>query len=365
VARAGRGKAEFVLNDEQTTALVMKTLKCAMQASVTDLHLDWQLGGSPKLVQVPREMPPLFAGDRLIVYAINSGEQTVLDGRVQLKGKIGQREVAFDLNVESNKDTSPVDAALPVHRLAAKAEIKHLQDLEKDEANKCKAEIILLSIAANIVSCHTSMVGVDKDCKEKVTGELIQRRVPLMMSQQSAYYSSGPMLGGMQGGGMPVMMCCRMAPPQHVVCQQLEMVSCNIVLDSEFDSTPVASAQFDMCSDSCVEKASVMPAPVPVISYVSVISLQTFIGCWKLDSHLAALADISLQQLQDLMPVKSADVWATIVALAILVAKFGDKKEEWEMIEMKARQWLASQDLEGRSVEDLLGLASGIFTGNK
>lgn len=48
-----------------------------MQASVTDLQLDWQLGGSAKLVQVPRQMPPLFGGDRLIVYAINSGEQVL------------------------------------------------------------------------------------------------------------------------------------------------------------------------------------------------------------------------------------------------------------------------------------------------
>ena len=55
----------------------MKTLKAAMQVSVTDLHLDWELGGSAKLVQVPRELPPLFAGDRLIVYAFNNGQQVI------------------------------------------------------------------------------------------------------------------------------------------------------------------------------------------------------------------------------------------------------------------------------------------------
>jgi len=54
---------------------VMKTLKSAMQAAVTDLHLDWEIAGSAKLLQVPRELPALFAGDRLIVYAVNSGEQ--------------------------------------------------------------------------------------------------------------------------------------------------------------------------------------------------------------------------------------------------------------------------------------------------
>ena len=46
-----------------------------MQASVTDLHLDWEIGDSAKLLQVPHELPPWFAGDRLIVYAVNKGEQ--------------------------------------------------------------------------------------------------------------------------------------------------------------------------------------------------------------------------------------------------------------------------------------------------
>lgn len=42
-----------------------------MQPTVTDLHLDWQLSGGPcELVQMPKEMPSLFAGDRLILYAM-------------------------------------------------------------------------------------------------------------------------------------------------------------------------------------------------------------------------------------------------------------------------------------------------------
>jgi len=52
-----------------------------------------------------------------------------------------------------------------------------------DNEKKNKAEILLLSVAANIVSRHTSMVGVDKDRKEMVVGEMIQRKVPLMTSR--------------------------------------------------------------------------------------------------------------------------------------------------------------------------------------
>ena len=53
----------------------MKTLKAAMQTSVTDLQLEWRLSGNDKLVQVPSELPPIFSGDRLIIYAINAGQQ--------------------------------------------------------------------------------------------------------------------------------------------------------------------------------------------------------------------------------------------------------------------------------------------------
>ena len=55
--------------------------------------------------------------------------------------------------------------------------------------DKIKSEIVVLSIAANIVSKHTSMVGVDLKNKDKVAGDSVQRQVPLMMSAQSAYVS--------------------------------------------------------------------------------------------------------------------------------------------------------------------------------
>ena len=55
-----------------------------------------------------------------------------------------------------------------------------------DDKEKNKAEILLLSVAANVVSRHTSMVGVDKDRKERVVGSMIQRDVPLMTSRMFA-----------------------------------------------------------------------------------------------------------------------------------------------------------------------------------
>ena len=54
------------------------------------------------------------------------------------------------------------------------------------------------------------------------------------------------------------------------------------------------------------------------------------------------------------------DVWATVLALSYLEVKFGDKRDEWEMVEMKARQWLDLQDRTGLSVDDLLQKAKAV-----
>lgn len=72
---------------------------------------------------------------------------------------------------------------------------KHLNIFPSVDENKML--IVLLSMAANVISCHTSMVGVDKECKEKVIGDLIRQNVPVMydapMVMQCSAYAARPM----------------------------------------------------------------------------------------------------------------------------------------------------------------------------
>jgi len=56
--------------------------------------------------------------------------QSLSDGVVLLNGKAGKRSVEFSITVDSSQNVSPVDAAQPIHRLAAKAQIKQLEDGE-------------------------------------------------------------------------------------------------------------------------------------------------------------------------------------------------------------------------------------------
>jgi len=63
--------------------------------------------------------------------------------------------------------------------------------------------------------------------------------------------------------------------------------------------------------------------------------------------------------------LQSGDVWATVLALSLLSLKYADKKAEWEMIELKATQWLSRQELEGHNVDELLQCAMNILQATK
>ena len=49
-------------------------LKSAMQMNVTDVTLKWNLPNTPDVQVVPQPTPPLYSGDRLILYAILKDE---------------------------------------------------------------------------------------------------------------------------------------------------------------------------------------------------------------------------------------------------------------------------------------------------
>ena len=64
--------------------------------------------------------------------------------------------------------------------------------------------------------------------------------------------------------------------------------------------------------DNCAYAPLYRSVPEPAIAapeksssvYLSIISQQTFIGCWKLNTELSSLLSVSLDQLQNSAPVK-------------------------------------------------------------
>ena len=163
----------------------------------------WDLAQGWTVHQIPSSLPPLFCGDRLVVYGLLKPlENAVQDGKneVSLQGTLGKDEKmehlmtfpippirsAFDTNLESN-------LSFFIHRLAAKTFIKVKQDdisgMYKGEQgfDESKTSIISVSKSANVVSKFTSFVAVDKDNHQPVSGPSQRKVVPSFADQDIRY----------------------------------------------------------------------------------------------------------------------------------------------------------------------------------
>ena len=95
------------------------------------------------------------------------------------------------------------------------------------------------------------------------------------------------------------------------------MVDC-FTADDEDDDDDDGDDEIYECDDkfyfpkSTLTSARMMSVPEPAVAageksssvYLSIISQQTFIGCWKLNTELSNLLNVSLDQLQNSAPVK-------------------------------------------------------------
>jgi len=90
----------------------------------------------------------------------------VSDGEVLLKGKAGENSVEFSIAVNSTQNLSPLDADLPIHRLAAKAQIKQLEDGEKGAFLFCAyfslSHLISLLMIESLLFIRSWQCHIDK-----------------------------------------------------------------------------------------------------------------------------------------------------------------------------------------------------------
>ncbi|XP_078687569.1 von Willebrand factor A domain-containing protein 5A-like isoform X3 [Branchiostoma floridae x Branchiostoma belcheri] len=412
VARAGRGKAEFVSGTDRLQAKVMRLLSCALQPTVTGVGLTWQLPDGVTAVPIPSTPPPIFSGDRFIMYAQLQGQLPVAgtEWSVTLSGKVLQEEIKHTLNLtlqpQDQEMPSAEDSPDPkhLHRLAAKTLVKELEvNLEKDGddtgsdgdetvSDSAKKPIVVLSMAANVVSKFTSFIGVDSERGEPIEGAMIRRNIPrhapLMM--RSCAYSMSPagasggffagvrrLVGGGRGpraAGMPMGAGIRLSgggggPSPNAGRSQMKRAAMKgrPIMKKKAKSTPRTSSgkparalksrapaydDDDDDEEDSEEEDSATPS--------TVIPLQLAEGSWELDGHLAAVLGLKLDRLKKECPVQDKTVWATVLALVWLHSKMADKKVEWQMLARKGTAWLKSHQ-QGWSADDVVGKACSIL----
>lgn len=396
VAKVTNGRATFVQDNERLQAKVVSVLKSAMQQPVINLQLQWTLPTGCTAVNIPSQVAPMFEGEKLIVYALIQGAGSTLSetgqSSVVLTGEVGENTikhtVTFDLVTSSQSEE-----ACPIHRLAAKAQIKEFEANSDDFDASKKGEITLVSVSANVVSRYTAFIGVDKESRVLVDqGKMAphhdSRASPCVdymtmsgtsnihsysldmasdcsdsLSASSVKFCNKPKSRGWSLGSLSSFLPTfpwnkhrknketrrKSAPSNRSVPFSSRIVTKEEELDTQLDDDSDEDDMDEAWVDTSLKDSR--------SNMMTLIDLQKFDGSWTLTQALAKVLGISLDILKARNTAKSEAMWSTALGVACLRRSHMTDKAEWEMIEKKALAWLSNQELAGKTAEDLVTVA--------
>lgn len=339
IARASGGAAEFINPRERIEGKVMRQFARVLAPALTDVRLDWaQPGATPASEQVP----PVFAGERLAVYALCDRP---VGGAARLTGRLGGRDVSFEIPVHADRAV----AGETVATLAARARIRALEErsdyLEsrgsrqrRDRSGaKAAAEIAELGVKYQLCSRETSFVAIEHR-ETPVTERAELRRVPIALT-------SG--WGGVDREGTFAHPQAQFAAPLGAVFE----VSCLLVseaappkrqrkgLFARWRAQPAAPAAQTRGYDG---------ADAHSRGHDALVALQAADGSWELTGELARAVGKGLDEIEETAAGVAGDrrlvrrALATALALAWLEREAADARDEWALLAAKGRQWLAT-----------------------
>ncbi|XP_029436856.1 von Willebrand factor A domain-containing protein 5A-like isoform X2 [Rhinatrema bivittatum] len=340
ISQAAGGTAEFITGKERMQPKALRSLKAALQPAVKSVSLQWTLPPGMKLAMVSRLPGAIFKGQRSIVYTLLKGKaDETAEGEVSLeytfKDETFKNQMRFPLQPEKTSRAT-------IHRLAAKTLVAGLDRSNDRDSEEVKKRILETSLQSGVISPLTAFVAVNKDLNQPIQGPLTRRDIPL-----PAFGFPMPMaLGGagMMRGGVPVAMSC---------CMQM---------DSDLSDSLQYLSSVDSYSGACLSDESavteVASSKTPESQLLKLVSLQNADGSWTLSASLASILGSSEAELKAKIPDPSMDpaVWATVLAVIWLHAAGAEQREEWELLEAKAVEWVKGRA--GAALGDLVGAAN-------
>lgn len=361
VAKAGAGRATFIKDQKDNMkAKVIRALEFSMEDSLADIVLEWNLPKGYTVINIPSQQPNIFNGDRLSMFALlqNKNKAKSVEGSVTLKGFISGKQLAHTMDIKASSYLHP---DLPIHRVAAKHQIKELENGQLSDNTKEK--IIIISTAAKIISKYTAFVGVDVQTKLPVTNKkgqivplqlfiktLTGKVITIHIDSSSTILDLKHSIQDKEG-----------IPPDQ---QRLIQGGTGIQLadDCTFDDYGITDGitlhlvlrlRGGGCSpEQWIRMGSEKYGDI----MMNLVDLQQYDGPWKYSEDLVKFLGTNEENFQKFKSYKSykLDVWCTAYVIVFL-QKFLQKRDvEWKFIVSKAMGWLESQDLSGQGVIKLL-----------
>ena len=366
----------------------------------------WDLAKGWTVHQIPSSLPPLFSGDRLVVFGVLKAPENANEG--------GENEVRLEAVLEKGEKiehlmkfpTPRIDVEnkgnVLLHQLAAKSFIQEKQDDHSErhdsgqEFETTKTSIISISKSANVVSKFTSFVAVDQDSNQPVSGPLGKQFVPLSTSGYQSLSLQGARFHCEQSASFDLFCTPRRAKKKggfgfgsskaKKKSSSTQKAKSKGLFSSLFSSsTPPTDARFTV-ADMAIANGDTMVnefhGDMEEVQYLtrpgnmsqekkespaamSVISLQKASGSWDLTDNLVSLCGTSRDALIKGCPKEIAVdtsegklLWATALALVLLMGKFADQKDEWEMIAEKGTKWMKKNLPAGVKYENVLEAAA-------
>jgi hypothetical protein len=354
LARAGGGAAEFIHPGERIEPTIVRQFGRLLSPALTNVSVKWE---GLEVVQSPSMVPPIFAGDRLLMYGFAKPEHRSQSARARLTADSPSGPLTFDAAIDSTTATT----GRTVGPLAARARIRELEESpawltqrgSRQSARKTTAvtgEIISLSTRYGVLSRETSFVAIERR-DTPVEGDIQLRRIPIAIPkgwgsvEDTADTMVGRMMAASAGSGGRA----RLDKP---LMDQAPGSTLDRFDRSSAGAGPGSAGGGRAWSFSRMLGLSQGPSSDPRRKLPSqptglhaLVKLQRADGSWELTQELADIIGRSFADLDSVRRTVSSGrngsrAWATALALAWL-ARFASKDAAvWRMLGAKATAWL-------------------------
>jgi Ca-activated chloride channel family protein len=365
LARASRGAAELVHPNERIEPKVLRQFARLTAAGLRDVRVEW---GDLEVDRVaPAELPPLFSGDRLTLYArIKRGGP----GEAAIRADGPDGPLRFPVTVDPEKALP--DETIPV--LMARQAIRDIEEgrsgrearkgsaQEARREKKNRAAIVELGCRYGLLSSATSFVAVEERPAGKQSARAELRRIPIALTQGWHGSDRSPAFAGGVVGAIGGFRLRRIAAQAGTSAPALASLFVGAargggVIDkvAGWLSRATPSRSLSCARTSAIGTAGETSPPTPAAKADPLLAVtmgQRAAGSWDLSDELCAAAGVDEAVLRraaaklarasrpPLPETRALAVVATLVALHLLRTRFASREDEWRMLARKAERWL-------------------------
>jgi len=319
LARTTNGRFTFIPPNTNVDIYVAEQLEKALEPCITNTKIKWNI--LTKFQSAPTVIPPIYANDRILIYAFIENQQLNSSITVELWNQEETARLGYG-TVDSiskiiDSDDNNNNNQLIAH-LAAKALIQEITHDKNRSSQLQQKQLLDISLKYHILCPHTAFIGIEKRLNSS-NRNMILREVPIQISADDK----------------PICL------PSNSVSSSSVRSHYNTVSAAIQNYIHIPSQRHSSYSHSPHKINNVNTWPTHNQDIVRhLIDLQKFDGLWNLtDDDIQHLCQKSLTSFHSNLTYDSMLI-TTAIVIVMLKTKFKSYKIMWVFVVNKARQRL-------------------------